>query len=406
MIKLVLVLLVPAALVALIGNALQPETFWGWLGLTLLTTLIAIGCFYWWFNSIVGSLFDIVGKDASYIFDFSTLFPLNSQLPVVQRLLSHVNDRLRGADEVMRSVLQSVVRLKPMSEGVRENQTQFRQSAETNQQHNESIFSGIRSIRDSNEELDQDIQSAFKSIAEEQKLVVESKKIVEKAVSSISILASHVKEAESTITQLKDASGQINHIIEVISQIAEQTNLLALNAAIEAARAGESGRGFAVVADEVRGLANRTHESTQEVRQNVERIQLLTQESYDSMHRGVEISEDAVSQTSLGKEYLNRIASALENIAKTADHMEASSKMEREATREMTNNIEELVKFNEAALESSRTSTICADDLINLCETLFDKLGQFGTSEVEYNTQLRAKQRTESDSDSFSKDRR
>jgi aerotaxis receptor len=52
----------------------------------------------------------------------------------------------------------------------------------------------------------------------------------------------------------------------VIENVADQTNLLALNAAIEAARSGDMGRGFAVVADEVRQLAQRTSQSTTQIR--------------------------------------------------------------------------------------------------------------------------------------------
>ena len=403
MFKLLSVFIIPVVFISLAGYTLQPHSYWGWLGFTLFALLMTFASLYWWFNGAFRPFLLTLDSSDSPNFDFSTQFPTPASLPIVKQFFTQVNSRLKGADGMMNSVLQSVIRLKPMSEGVRDSQSQFEQSAKTNQQHNESIFSGIRSIRDSNDELNQDIQSAFKSIAEEQRLVVESKKIIEQAVSSISTLAEHVREAEATITQLKDASGQINHIIEVISQIADQTNLLALNAAIEAARAGESGRGFAVVADEVRGLANRTHESTLEVRENVERIQHLTQSSYESMNHSVSMSEDAVSQTTLSKDYLNRIASALENIAETAAHMESSSKIEQQATRNVIDNIEELVTFNEAALETSRTSTLSADDLVKLCETIFEKLGQFGISKVEYNTDLRNKQRDDSNPVSYSR---
>ena len=88
-----------------------------------------------------------------------------------------------------------------------------------------------------------------------------------------------VSEADHTallVQELNEAVTKIGDVVGLISNIAGQTNLLALNATIEAARAGEAGRGFAVVAAEVKELASQTARATDEIGQQISRIQGVT----------------------------------------------------------------------------------------------------------------------------------
>ncbi len=91
-----------------------------------------------------------------------------------------------------------------------------------------------------------------------------------------------VNEADrfgASIEALSTAAQRIDTIVDLISQVASQTNLLALNATIEAARAGESGRGFAVVATEVKTLAAQTAAATNDIRRQIEDMQIAARES-------------------------------------------------------------------------------------------------------------------------------
>ena len=96
---------------------------------------------------------------------------------------------------------------------------------------------------------------------------VDHASVLTKQVHGVASAAGH------SLDGLKQSSGEIGNVVNLIAAIAKQTNLLALNAKIEAARAGAAGRGFAVVADEVKALSVETQKATDEIAGRIGKLQ-------------------------------------------------------------------------------------------------------------------------------------
>lgn len=116
------------------------------------------------------------------------------------------------------------------------------------------------------------IDSLTGADSRDENFIDNSKAILSKVLSEISVIYKYIDETNKELAVVIDDIGNIRDTVENVEYIADQTNLLALNAAIEAARAGDAGRGFAVVADEVRKLAEKSNQFSLEIRNIIDEV--------------------------------------------------------------------------------------------------------------------------------------
>lgn len=155
-----------------------------------------------------------------------------------------------------------------------------------------------------------------------------------------------MQDLSIAMDEIKQSSGDISRIVQLIEDIAFQTNLLALNAAVEAARAGEHGRGFAVVAEEVRILAQRSSVAAEEA---------------------ANMLSNSISRVNIGTKLSLKTSQALDEIVKItekeAQHLENIAKASSEQVEDIlgiSENMEEIFEItsgnSEIALSSSSVS--------------------------------------------------
>lgn len=121
-----------------------------------------------------------------------------------------------------------------------------------------------------------------------------------------------VTSSITAISDIQQASIEVQKIIKVIQAIASQTNLLSMNAAIEAAHAGEFGAGFAVVANEVRSLAANSSRSAKDIQSHIKDMVAKISVGVSTSQQAGQAFKDIADSVAENQKIMQQLSSAME----------------------------------------------------------------------------------------------
>jgi methyl-accepting chemotaxis protein len=252
-------------------------------------------------------------------------------------------------------------------------------SQAANQQQSESstMATAVNEMSATASDVANNAATAAGAAKEADEVAAQGRAIVGESIAAMKALAEQVGQAREVIGSLEQDTASVGTVLGVIRDIAEQTNLLALNAAIEAARAGEMGRGFAVVADEVRGLASRTQESTEEIRDIVERLQGSAANAVSSMASGNEAAQASMEKAADAEEALQTITNAVSTIVSMNEQIASAAEEQSAVSEEVNKNIVSVSSLAGQSATAADKTAASSEDLARLAAELQQMVAHF-----------------------------
>lgn len=343
--------------------------------ITIVILLILIQLLSRSINQPINQLADIMKKSRQDN-DLTVRTELPGENEIVE-MAAVFNSMMIAFSGVIRDVIDSSHQVKTAADQLTVISEQNKQGVIQQQSDSEQVATAMNEMSATVQEVARYAAQAADASKSADDEAVKSKQVVSDAIEGIKKLAEQVEFGADSIRELQRESNNIGSVLTVIQSIAEQTNLLALNAAIEAARAGESGRGFAVVADEVRTLAQRSQQSTEEIKQIIDRLQKSADKSVNVMTSGSEQAKISVQQAESAGESLQQITESVNAISDMNIHIASAAEEQTAVAEEINRNIASIAAVAEENAQSTQLTSETSNKLADLATQLQNQLNRF-----------------------------